>query len=85
MSATELDATMIVTIAGRRFQVYILQDGPASWFGVISEQSPDQAHSRPLGYVETNEGADVALHGTLDQILQAAGVTPRARHEIEPS
>ena len=79
MSAPESPIVLSVVVNARHFQVLVMQDAPTRWFGIISERTGGRAQSQPLGSVETQDGPDVALHGALDHILQAAGITPAAR------
>ena len=79
MSVPDSPIVLSVVVNARHFQVLVMQDAPARWFGIISERTGGRVHTQPLGSVETQDGPDVALHGALDHILQVAGITPTAQ------
>ena len=78
MSVQDTDIILTLTMGGRRFQILIMHEPPATWFVTMSERMDNQGRTKPLGSFVTQDGPDVALRSALDRILQAAGFTPQA-------
>ena len=78
MSAPDTDIILTLTMGGRRFQILIMHEPPATWFVTMSERMDNQGRTQPLGSFVTQDGPDGALRSALDRILQAAGFTPQA-------
>ena len=78
MSAQDTDIILTLTMSGRRFQILIMHEPPATWFVTMTERLSSQGRTQPLGSFVTQEGADVALRRAFAHILQAAGFAPEA-------
>jgi len=83
MSAPDTPIVLSVVVNARHFQVLVMQDAPARWFGIISERMGGPGQTQPFGSVETQDGPDVALHAALDHIMRVAGITPPAQQAAQ--
>ena len=73
MSAPDTPIVMSIILELRHYQVLLMQEGPDRWFAVISERGTGHG-TRPLGSIETQDGAAAALHLALTRILEMAGI-----------